>query len=347
MLNTKLLAEKLEQIRRNNHIAGLSVAVTDVNGVLYKAGFGFENAMRPEIPTYPDAMYKIASMTKPITSAVTLRLCQEGILDLETPVKQYLPWLKLSRPEAEDTMTLRHLLTHTSGLFVDGYLPEGTRDESRIDDAIKETLPTLPMNSLPGENVYGYSNWGYNLIACVATTVTGKTLSELYKEYIFAPVGMDRTTFDFHVAATYPLSLPHKVDAAGNFQVIHHQRINMAYSGGGGLYSCAEDMCKWARFLLRGGVTDGGERLLTEESFADMCQKHTPRTTDPGSFYGLGMFVRPYKDRYVYGHNGNYDPYNSSIFVDHKTGLGIVVLMNSAAPDCRTGIMEMILDMVD
>ena len=342
MLNVELLTEKIEEIRIKNNIAGMSVAVTDVNGTIYKKGFGVENALRPEVPTYPDAMYKIASMTKPITSAVILRLCQEGVLALDTPIKQYLPCLKLSRPEAEATMTLRHLLTHTSGLFVDGYLPEGTRDESGIDDAIRKTLPTLPMDALPGENVYAYSNWGYNLAACVATTVTGKSLTELYKQYILTPAGMDRTTFDFHVAATYPLSLPHK-----ELQVIHHQRINMAYSGGGGLYSCAEDMCKWARCLLRGGVTDSGERLLTEESFADMCHKHTPRTTDPGSFYGLGMFVRPYKDRYIYGHNGNYDPYNSSIFVDHKTGLGIVVLMNSPAPDCRTGIVEMILDAVD
>ena len=342
MLDTKLLTEKLEQIRNENNIAGMSIAVTDVNGVVYKAGFGYENSMRPEVPTYPDAMYKIASMTKTITSAVILRLCQEGVLNLDTPIKQYLPWLKLSRPEAVETMTLRHLLTHTAGLPKDDYLPEGTRDEYSIDDAIKATIPTLPMASLPGEGVYCYANWGYNLAANIATTVTGKTLTALYKAYILDPVGMDRTTFDFHIAATYPLSLPHN-----KLQVVHYQRTNMAYAGGGGLYSCAEDMCKWARCLLRGGVTDSGERLLTEESFADMCHKHTPRTTDPGSFYGLGMFVRPYKDRYIYGHNGNYDPYNSSIFVDPKTGLGMVVLMNSHAPDCRTGIVEMILDMVD
>lgn len=342
MLTPKRLTEKIEEIRIKNNIAGMSVAITDVNGVLYKEGFGFENALRPEVRTYPDAMYKIASMTKPITSAIILRLCQEGVLDLETPVKQYLPWLTLSRPEAEETMTLRHLLTHTSGLPNDDYLPEGTRDESGIDDAIKATIPTLPMASLPGEGVYCYSNWGFNLAACVATTVTGRNLTELYKEYILAPVGMDRTTFDFHIAATYPLSLPHK-----ELQVVHHQRINMAYSGGGGLYSCAEDMSKWARFLLRGGITDSGERLLTPESFADMCHKHTPKTNEPGSFYGLGLFVRPYSDRYIYGHTGNYDPYNSSIFVDKKTGLGIVVLLNSPAANARYEIMEMVFNMAE
>lgn len=347
MLDPKLLTEKIDQIRTENNIAGMSVVITDVNGTLYKEGFGYENALRPEVPTYPDAMYKIASMTKTITATIILRLCQEGVLALDTPIKQYLPWLKLSRPEAEDTMTLRHLLTHTSGLPRDAYLPDGTRDESGIDDAIKATIPKLPMATLPGEGVYCYSNWGYNLAACIATTVTGRSLTELYKEYILAPVGMDRTTFDFHIAATYPLSLPHKLNADGKPEVIHHQRINMAYSGGGGLYSCAEDMSKWARCLLRGGVTDSGERLLTPESFADMCHKHTPKTNDPGSFYGLGLFVRPYSDRYVYGHTGNYDPYNSSVFVDKKTGLGVVVLMNSPAANVRYEIMEMVFGLAE
>ena len=347
MINEKLLTEMIEKMRVEYNIAGMSVAVTDVNGTLYKAGFGFENSMRPEVPTYPDAMYKIASMTKPITSAVILRLCQEGVLNLDTPISQYIPWLKLSRPEAEGTMTLRHLLTHTSGLPSDDYLPEGTRDESGINDAIKATIPTLPMASLPGEGVYCYSNWGFNLAACVATTATGKTLSILYKKYILNPVGMDQTTFDFYIAATYPLSLPHEPGPDGKPAVIHHQRINMAYSGGGGLYSCAEDMCKWARFLLREGVTDSGERLLTPESFADMSSKHILCEVESGTYYGLGLFVRPFKGRYIYGHTGNYDPYNSSIFVDKKTGLGIVVLLNSPARNVRYEIMEMVLEMAE
>ncbi|MBQ7767763.1 MAG: serine hydrolase [Oscillospiraceae bacterium] len=348
MLDFKLLTEKIEEIRIKNNIAGMSVAVTDINGTIYKKGFGFENALRPEVPTYPDAMYKIASMTKTVTAVVILRLCQEGILNLDIPVKQYLPWLKLSRPEAEKTMTLHHLLTHSSGLPKDiGYIPDGIREEAGIDEVIKATLPMLPMASVPGDNVYCYSNWGFNLAACVATTVTGKTLTDLYKGYILDPLEMDKTTFDFQIAATYPFSLPHRLGKDGKFEVIHHQRINMAYAGGGGLYSCAEDMTKWGRFLLRGGVTDSGERLLAEETFGDMCSKHILRESATGTYYGYGMLIYPFGDRYVYGHNGNLDPYNSSIFIDHKTGLSVTVLMNSAAPNIRIELMEMIFAMAE
>ncbi len=235
-------------------------------------------------------------------------------------------------------------------MAADDWLEEGTRDEFRIEDALRGTIPTLPMDSLPEDGRYCYSDWGYDIAACVATTVTGKRISELHKEYVLAPVGMDRTTFDYHVASTYPLSLPHMRGADGKPSLVHYQRINMAYSGSAGLYSNAEDLCKWARFLLRDGVTDDGECLLTPESAGDMYAKHTPKTDTPGSFYGLGLFVRPFKDHYIYGHTGNYDPYNSSIFVDKKTGYGVVTLYNTnhteESKPCYI-IPEMILAMLE
>ena len=349
MLDSKMLTQILENLRTEKRIAGMSVAVTDVNGTIYKAGFGYESALRPEVPTYPDAMYKIASMTKTFTSVVILRLCQEGRLDLDTPIKQYLPWLVLSKPEAVEAVTLRHLLTHTSGLAADDWLPEGTRDEERIEETLREIIPTLPMDSLPQERRYCYSDWGYDIAACVATTVTGKRISQLYKEYVLGPVGLERTTFDYQVASTYPLSLPHLRDADGTPCLAHYQRINMAFTGSAGLYSNAEDLCKWARFLLRNGVTDTGEHLLTEEYAQALFCKQTPKTDAPGSYYGLGLYVRPFKDYYIYGHTGNYDPYNSSIFIDKKTGYGVVTLYNTAHADeskpCYI-IPEMILEML-
>lgn len=347
MFDQKKLTEYLEELRVENRVAGMSVAVTDCEKIIYKQGFGFENAMRPEVPTYPDAMYKIASMTKTAIAVMILRLCEEGVLNLDTPIKNYLPWLKLSRQEAEMTMTLRHLLTHTSGLPDDDYLPEGSRDESTINEVVKVTVPTFTLGSLPEEGKFCYSNWGFNLTGCVASTVTGKSISQLLAEYVLDPLGMDTTTFDYQIASTYPLSLPHRVDKDGNLCVIHHQRINTAYYAGGGLYSNATDMCKFARFFLNEGVSDAGERLLTEKSFADLITKHILKSEDPKTYYGFGTFVRAYKDRYIYGHTGNYDPYNSSIFVDKKTGCGVVTFFNSHVADARYTIPETVFDMIE
>ena len=347
MLDVKVLTEKLEQLRIDDCVAGMSVAITDGDKMIYNQGFGFENAMRPEVPAYADALFKIASMTKTLTAVMILRLCEEGVLDLDTPIKNYLPWLKLSRPEAEKTMTLRHLLIHTAGMPGDTYLEEGSRDDDTIDAQVQKQLPGMPLATLPEENVFCYSSWGYNLIGTVASTVTGKLYTKLMSEYVLEPMGMTTSTFDYQIASTYPLSLPHRYTQDAGFQVIHHQRCNTVYHAGAGLYSNGTDMCKFARFLLRGGVTDSGERLLKEETFRDMIAKHALKSAVPETYYGYGTFARVYKDRCIYGHTGNYTPYNSSIFVDYKTGYGVVTLFNSSITDLRTRIPEMIFEMLE
>ena len=335
MFNEKEFTEYLEKLREEHRVAGMSVAITDGEKIIYKQGFGFESAMRPEVPAYADALFKIASMTKTVTAVMILRLCEEGVLNLDTPIKEYLPWLKLSRPEAEKTMTLRHLLIHTAGMPGDTYLEEGSRDDDTIDTVVQKLLPDMPLANLPEENKYLYSSWGYNLIGTVASTVTGKLYTKLISEYVLDPLGMTTSTFDYQIASTYPLSLPHRKNPDGSFRVVHQQRINTVYHAGAGLYSNASDMCKFARFLLRGGVSDSGERLLKEETFRDMIAKHSVRCLDPEVNYGYGIFARAFKDRYIYGHTGNYDPYNSSVYVDYKTGCGVVTFFNSHITEIR------------
>ena len=347
MFNHPLLTEQLEKLRIENRIAGMSVAVTDGDKVIYNQGFGFENAIRPEVKTYPDALYKIASMTKTVTAVMILCLCQEGILDLDKPIKTYLSWLTLSRPGAADTITLRDLLMHTAGMPGDTFLEEGSRDENTMDEQIMLQLPTFEISALPEERKFCYSSWGYNLIGCVASAATGRPYTELMREYVLKPLGMDTSTFDYQVASTYPLSLPHRCNADGSFRVLHQQRINTAYHAGAGLYSNTTDMCKFARFLLRGGVSDDGKRILSEKFVADMLSKHNEFVGKHGVYYGLGAFVCPYADRYIYGHTGNYDPYNSSIFVDKKTNCGVVFLANSHVMELRYEISGIIFSMME
>jgi len=347
VFNEKQFAEYLENLRKEHNVAGMSIAVTDGDKIIYKQGFGFESAMRSEVPAYADAMFKIASMTKTVTAVMILRLCEEGVLDLDTPIKDYLPWLQLSRPEAEKTMTLHHLLIHTAGMPGDTYLEEGSRDDDTIDAVVRKLLPDMPLTSLPEENKFRYSSWGYNLIGTVASAVTGKLYTKLISEYVLDSLDMTTSTFDYQVASTYPISLPHRKTPDGGFRVLHHQRINTVYHAGAGLYSNATDMCKFARFLIRGGVSDTGERLLKEETFRDMIAKHALKSEDPEIYYGYGTFVRAYKDRYIYGHTGNYDPYNSSVFVDYRTGYGVVTFFNSSATDIRNTIPETVFDMLE
>ena len=347
MLKAEILTEKIEAMRLDGRVAGMAVAVTDREKTIYNEGFGVETVERPGNGHGADTMFRIASMTKIVTSIMLMRLVEEGVLSLDGLVKDYVPELKLSRPEALEQLTLKHLLTHTGGLPTDGVIPEGSRDEETIAENVLKIVPTLPIATLPEEGVAKYANVGFVIAGYMASRMTGKPLSQLLDEYVLKPLGMNQTTLDFYKAATWPFSQPHEQLPKGGFEVIHYQRINTYFHAGGGLYSNAPDICKLARFLLNRGVSDAGERLLKEETLDNMFTKHTIKDINPGDYYGLGIHIHAMGDRFIYGHTGNYHPYNTSVFVDPETGLGVVTLMNSDASAMRFTVPETIINLME
>ena len=350
MLDEKILREKIEQLRQQYHVAGMAVSVTDREKIVYQEGFGLENVERPELKNTPETMFRIASVTKIVAGTMLMRLVEEGILELDKLVKDYMPELVLSRPEALEEMTLRHLLTHTAGLPTDGVIPEGSRDESTIGGNIIRTFPHLEIAHLPSEGVFAYANMGFTLAGHIASELTGKSISQLFEEYVLEPLGMERSTMDFYKAATWPFSQPHEPDG-DSWTVTHYQRINTLYSAGGGIHSNVIELAKLARFLLNRGVTDSGERILSEESIDLMFGKHSVWEAEHGDFYGMAIHIHNHKSRdgvrSFYGHCGNYHPYHSSVFVDPKTGYGVSVLMNTAAEPLQCGVADALIDLLE
>lgn len=332
--------EKLKAICKDNQVAGMAVAVTDQEKVIWTGAYGVDNAERPHIPADPVSIYRIASVTKMFVAAAVMRLVELGKLDLDTPVVQYVPWLTFSRPEATEKMTLRHLLSHTGGL-PKAFAPNGPKDECFAEVAIREELPKVEMKNLPGDGVYEYANWGTRTAAFVAQYVTGKLFSEVLQELILDPLGMDRTTFHLREVATYPISAPHEIGEEGKMRVIHSMSENGASFASGGLYSNVYDLCKFARMLLNDGRNDAGEQVLQPQTVALMKEKQAKRG-EPEDWYGLNIHIHRFEDGYLYGHLGNVPPYTTSVFTDPVTGCGVVTLMNTKHPELRLPIPEMI-----
>lgn len=345
MINEKVLTEKLQQILDDRKIAGMSVAVTDREKVIYNQGFGVLSIEHPDVKQKGDTMCRIASISKIFTSTMVMKLVEEGLLDLDRLVKDYIPELTLSRPEALSQLTLRHLLTHTGGLPTDGWIPDMVCEVEDINAEALKYIATLELESLPEEKVNRYANVGFVLAATAASRVTGKTVPQLWQDYVLDPLGMSQSTPDFYRAASYPLTQPHDYDEQGNLYQVHYHRHHTMYMAGGGLYSTTPELCKMARFLLNKGRTDSGEQYLKPETLEDMCYKHTEKNIDPGDYYGLGIHLHAFKDRFLYGHSGNIHPYNTSLFVDNETGLGIAVFINCPHSDLRFRIPEMIVEM--
>ena len=203
--NMDQICKFLQNIYHSEKIAGMSVAITDKHRIIYADGFGVESIERPDVKVTPESLFRIASITKVVTGMTILSLAEDDLLSLDTPIKRYLPWLNLKDKYTECNVTLEHLLSHTSGLPAE-YTPEGHREEAVLEQSLRVGLPELDMQFPLGEG-YLYSNWGIRLASLVAEKATGKQFSNLAKSRILEPLGMYKTTFDLHIAATYPLCL--------------------------------------------------------------------------------------------------------------------------------------------
>ena len=327
----------LEETLINEKIAGMAVAITDRDKIIFAEGFGVESVERPEVAVTSKSLFRIASITKVVTGMTILSLVEEGKLSLDTRVKVVLPWLTLTDKNTEENVTLEHLLSHTAG-FPAEYTPEGSREESALEPSLQAGLPDLQMEFPLGQG-YLYSNWGIRLASLVAEKVTGKFFTQLAYERVLQPLGMGRTTFDLHVAATYSICLPH-TEENGAFRVFHNLQENAARQAAGGLYSNAEDLCRLARCLL-----NDGEKVLQKASVDEMkAPRGKPKAYDS---YGITLFGHNGENGQVYFHPGSAPPYATSLYIHPASGLGIVTLMNTQRSDLRHTIPNAILQMLN
>ncbi len=277
-----------------------------------------------------DSLFRIYSMTKPITGVGVMMLVEDGEIGLDDPIADYLPEFKnmqvfkaLAEDGAMETepavrpVTVRDLLMHNAGMTygvfsnhpVDKlYRSTGVIDPANDLEAFSQKLAALPLMKQPG------SGWYYSvsvdLQGRLIEVVSGQTLDVFFKERIFDPLGMTDTFF-FTPAEDMPrLATAYKTTEDGsltpdedlNFFGVEREAFNLL-SGGGGLVSTAEDYLKFSQMLLDGGVLPGGERLLKAETIADMARNHFPddqlpySPNAPGHGFGLGFGVVMEKTR--------------------------------------------------
>jgi CubicO group peptidase (beta-lactamase class C family) len=247
-----------------------------------------------QAPMTLDTIFRVASMTKPVTSVAALMLAEEGRLQLAAPVAEYLPELKdrmvgVERVRARRTMTVQDLLRHTSGLtyaaFGDTPVQmlwrdaELMRDDQTNADLVAK-LSALPLLFEPG------TTWEYStstdVLGRVVEIVSGKTLAEFFAERITGPLGMADTGFEATGARAQRVAEPQTDAATGARPPMRDvSRPHRWASGGGGLVATAADYLKFCRMLLCGGELDG-VRLLSPKTIRHMAADHLP----PGCAYG-------------------------------------------------------------
>jgi len=315
----KAHADKVDDYIRlrmqKEHIPGLSLVVVREGKIIKAKGYGYAS-LELRAPAMPDTVYQIGSLTKQFTAAAILLLVQEHKVGLDAKISQYLD----GTPETWKDITVRHLLTHTSGLPSDGILTTAkTFFADYTEEEMLQSATALPLLASPGEQ-FSYSNLGYDLLAMIIEKASGKSYADFVRERFFQPLGMTATKVNDKTVIT-PNRAQGYLWENGNLRLCE-QISPTRFRGSGSLLSTALDLAKWDAALST-------EALLTDASRKAMW---TPMTLKDGKAtdYGFGWFLSSVKQHTNIHHNGAINGFlaNMSRFVDDK--LTVIVLVNQS-----------------
>lgn len=292
-----------------------SVLVARGDQVLLDRGYGMANR-EWSAPNDGDTKFRLASVSKQFTAVGLMILKDRGLVDLDAPIKTYLP----DAPAAWDAVTVRGLLTHTAGI------PDFTRFENyeqlkRQPATVKDLVALFrdrPLDFQPGERS-AYSNSGYVLATAVLEAVSGEPYAEFVSKALFQPLGMSDSGYDSHDAVLARRASGYAPSRDG---VRNADYIDMSVpQGAGGLYSTPRDLLKWEQGLF-------GGRLLTPGSLALLT---TPQRDD----YAMGLVVKKDDGDTIVSHSGGIEGFNTYMARDVDSETTVIVLgnLNGGAPD--------------
>jgi CubicO group peptidase (beta-lactamase class C family) len=298
------------------HIPGLSLAVLRDGKLVKLKGYGYAN-LELRVPATPDTVYQVGSITKQFTATVIMILVQENRVDLDDKISKYIN----GTPETWKDITVRNLLTHTSGLQSEG-IP--TTEKTVFADYTKEEMvksaTALPVLSPPGAK-YSYGNLDYDLLAITIEKISGKTYADFLQERIFRPLGMTSTRTNDRSAI-----VSNRAQAFlwtnGRLQLCEPQVSPTRYTGSGSILSTVADLAKWDAALYT-------DKILTAASRKIMW---TPTKLADGAVtdYGFGWVISSVKKHADIHHNGAMNGFvgNISRFVDDR--LTVIALVNQS-----------------
>lgn len=256
----------------------------DNGGAVGLRGFGLTNVDNPQ-PVTPDTVFPIASISKTVVATALMRLQDQGRIDVEAPVLDYLPGFRVRDPAATREVRIWHLMTHTPGW--EGQLPTPDRGPATMASFV-ETLQDVPQLARPGE-VWSYNNAGWGVAGRVVEVVTDRSINQALDELVFGPLGLEHAFSRTGEAMTYRFAVPHR-EREGR-TVVNRPFQLPANVAAGGCAMSVENLIRYARFHLGDGTAPSGERLLETESLLAM---RTPRITKNSSTdeMGLGWHLR-------------------------------------------------------
>jgi CubicO group peptidase (beta-lactamase class C family) len=250
----------IEAAMAHYHVPGVAVGISH-DGAEQSGGLGVTNVDHP-LAVDAHTLYQIGSISKTFTGTTAMRLVEQGKLDLDTPVRTYLPDLRLADAEATERATMKHLLTHTGGWVGDYFDDFGAGDDAlaKVAVAMADVPQVAPLGTL-----WSYNNAAFYLAGRVIEMIAGKPFEEVVQELVLDPLGMKHTYFFARNVITERFAVGHTV-TDGTPVVARPWELPRIVNPAGGLLSDVPDLLTYARFHMGDGAAQDGTRVLTPES---------------------------------------------------------------------------------
>ncbi|MDE0571647.1 MAG: serine hydrolase [Verrucomicrobiales bacterium] len=279
----------IEENIKNESIMGAIALVARKGNIIHFESSGLADAEENK-PMSLDSIFRVYSMTKPVTSVAVMMLVEEGKLELDEPISEHLSHFENVRVYSEDgnhakplnPITARHLLTHTSGLtyglfgthpvdsmYLEANIPMNIRTRNKT---LSHDLPNFPLTGEPGSAwVYGLST---DVLGHLVEVISGKSLGTFFRERIFEPLGMGNSSFRIKEEKKSQFTVAYEWNEDGR-TIADHPRTSISgdeltwESGGAGLLCPAQDYARFCQALLNGGILNSN-RILEEKTVRDM-----------------------------------------------------------------------------
>ncbi|HEY0428867.1 MAG TPA: serine hydrolase [Pyrinomonadaceae bacterium] len=340
-LQTRLAAieQKTEARRKELGIPGMSLAIVKDGEVIYAKGFGYKD-FEKKIAVTADTQFAIGSATKAFTALSILMSQEQGKLNLDDSPKKYLSYFKINNADTDARITIRDLLSHSSGLNrTDLAMITGKLTREELIRVAGEAKPTAGLREK-----FQYQNIMFAAAGEIVAQVQKQSWESFVEDKIFKPLGMTNSTLTLEKmqkAKDFSLGYDYNFDTKETRQLPMRDILQVAPAGA--INSSANDMSKWLKFMLAGGELNG-KRLVSENLFAEL---EKPQMKVGGkTSYGLGWFLQDWNGLKVVQHGGNIDGFNSMVAMIPEKKLGFVMLTNVSGSTLGNELMPIVWDSI-
>ena len=308
------------------HVPGAAVGVIRNNEVVFLKGYGVRD-LDSKKPVTERTVFATGSITKSFTAAAIAALVDDGKLEWDRPVREYLPWFRLDNPHATELITLRDMLSHRSGMprhdWIRFMIPLDRHELVR-------RMRYLPFNKTFRQE-FQYNNLMYVAAGLIAGEVSGKTWEDIVRDRLFGPLGMTASSTSIRDMQKAPdFAQPHVLRDEKAAQVPFYDYQKYGVGPNGAVNSNATDLLRYVQFFLTNGKVQG-RQVISERQMRELLR---PAMVAGADTYALGWYLRHERGYTIIEHSGAITGFTASVKMAPQDRLGIVVLNNlgSALP---------------